>query len=138
MGTKSYPVIDMAATGRNICHLRMARGLSVSEMQEYFGFDAPQAIYKWQQGKSLPSIDNFFALSRLLGVPMDEILVPRKPIFQILPQEESCGDHFFGWFSVSTNDSMTRRAGSRKTLLASAADVSKQFRLRNTIRPYER
>ena len=106
MGPKYYPVIDMAATGRNILRLRMARGLSVSEMQGYFGFDAPQAIYKWQKGKSLPSIDNFFALSHLLEVPIDEILVPRKPIFQILPQEESCGNDLFGTI-VSTTSSLT-------------------------------
>ena len=94
MGTKSYPVIDMAATGRNILRLRVARGLSVSEVREFFGFDAPQAIYKWQQGKSVPCTDNLLALSHLLEVPMDEILVPQKSTFQILPQEESCGSHF--------------------------------------------
>ena len=41
MGTKSYPVIDMAATGRNILRLRMAKGVSVSEMQEYFTVSGP-------------------------------------------------------------------------------------------------
>ena len=100
MSTKSYPVIDMAATGRNILRLRRARGLSISDMQVYFGFDAPQAIYKWQQGKSLPNIDNIFALSHLLEVPIDEILIPQEPRLKILPQEESCGDHFFGFSSL--------------------------------------
>ena len=95
MGTKSYPVIDLVATGKNISRLRKAQGLSVSELQEYFGFDAPQAIYKWQQGKSLPSIDNLYALSEMLGVSMNEILVP---VFQIVPQEAPWGDHFFGRF----------------------------------------
>lgn len=106
MGTKSYPVIDLVATGKNISRLRKAQGLSVSELQEYFGFDAPQAIYKWQQGKSLPSIDNLYALSEMLGVSMNEILVPK---FQIVPQDEPWGDHFFGAFfqQDSTTSSMT-------------------------------
>ena len=97
MGADTYPVIDLAATGRNICDLRKARGLTVADLQEYFGFEAPQAIYKWQAGKSLPSTDNLFALSHLLGVPIDEILIPIKPRLKSLPQEDSCGvDSFLG------------------------------------------
>ena len=30
------------------------------------GFENPQAIYKWISGRSLPSLDNFVILSRLL------------------------------------------------------------------------
>lgn len=94
MGIKSYPVIDMVATGKNIVRLRKAHGYTVAELQEFFGFDAPQAIYKWQQGKTLPSTDNLFALSQFLGVNMEDILVAEKPKFQVLPQEESCGSDF--------------------------------------------
>ena len=63
MGTKYYPVIDVIATGKNILRLRKAQGYSVADLQEFLGFEAPQAIYKWQSGKSLPSTDNLFALS---------------------------------------------------------------------------
>ena len=94
MGTQSYPVIDLAATGANIVRLRKERGYSVTDLQEFFGFEAPQAIYKWQQGKTLPSTDNLFALSVFLGVTIEEILVAEKPKFQVLPQEESCGSFF--------------------------------------------
>lgn len=96
MGAYTYPVIDLVATGKNIRDLRKAKGLSVADLQEYFGFEAPQAIYKWQAGKSLPSTDNLFALSHLLGVPIDEILVPVKPRFKSMPQEDSCGVDIFG------------------------------------------
>ena len=68
MARKYFPVIDMTATGRNICALRIARGLSVSDLQDYFGFEAPQAIYKWQKGQTLPSTDNLYALSYLFEV----------------------------------------------------------------------
>ena len=75
MSTKFFPVIDMIATGRNISELRKARGLSVAALQEYFGFDAPQAIYKWQKGVCLPSIDNLVILAAALDVTIDELLV---------------------------------------------------------------
>ena len=96
MSTKYFPVIDMEATGRNISELRKARGMSVAALQEYFGFDAPQAIYKWQKGQTLPSTDNLYALSYLFEVAIEDILVPIRPKFQVLPQEESCGSHRFG------------------------------------------
>lgn len=69
------PTIDMAATGRNIMRLREAAGLTVKDLQDIFGFTTPQAIYKWQQGTAMPTIDNLVALSSVLGVPMDEIIV---------------------------------------------------------------
>ena len=58
MNEKVFPVIDPVATGKNIVRLRTERGLSVRDLQSYFGFEEPQAIYKWQQGKSLPTVDN--------------------------------------------------------------------------------
>ena len=69
------PTIDMAATGRNIMRLREAAGLTVKDLQDIFGFTTPQAIYKWQHGTAMPTIDNLVALSSVLGVPMDEIIV---------------------------------------------------------------
>ena len=72
---KHFPVIDPVATGANIVWLRKERGLTVRDLQEYFGFEEPQAIYKWQRGKSLPTVDNLYALSAILDVPMDKIIV---------------------------------------------------------------
>ncbi len=68
------PTIDMIKTGQNIIRLRKARGLSVKDLQAIFGFATPQAIYKWQQGTALPSIDNLVVLADVLKVHMDEIL----------------------------------------------------------------
>ncbi len=70
-----FPVIDLPATGANIRRLRQTRGLSVRDLQQFFGFEEPQAIYKWQRGQSLPTVDNLYALSALLDVPMNDILV---------------------------------------------------------------
>ncbi|MDE7243230.1 MAG: helix-turn-helix domain-containing protein [Oscillospiraceae bacterium] len=76
MSVNPFPVIDLQATGANILRLRKAKGFSVRDLQQYFGFEEPQAIYKWQRGKCLPAVDNLYALSVLLEVPMNEILVP--------------------------------------------------------------
>ncbi|WP_133016805.1 helix-turn-helix domain-containing protein [Clostridium cuniculi] len=73
-----YPIIDVEATGANILRLRKLSGLSVKDLQEYFGFEGPQAIYKWQWGKCLPSVDNLFALSRLFNISIEEILVEKQ------------------------------------------------------------
>ena len=69
------PVIDMAATGMNIARLRRNAGLTVRELQAVFGFSTPQAIYKWQRGDALPTLDNIVALAAVLGVTVEEILV---------------------------------------------------------------
>ena len=87
--------IDPIATGRNILSLRMERGLSVRDIQHYFNFDEPRAIYKWQAGQSLPSLDNLYSLSALFDVPMDSIIVGKRyRTNSIEPQDLSCGSHF--------------------------------------------
>ena len=75
MYQKPFPVIDMIETGKNIVRLREERGMTVRDLQAHFGFEKPQAIYKWLRGKSLPTVDNLYALGALLGVPMAETLV---------------------------------------------------------------
>ena len=72
------PVIDMKKTGQNIVILRKRAALSVRELQDAFGFGTPQAIYKWQQGAALPTIDNLVVLAALLGVTIDDIIVTDK------------------------------------------------------------
>ena len=71
----NIPTIDMAQTGANIVNLRKAVGLSVHDLQMVFGFNSPQAIYKWQNGTSLPSVDNLIVLAALFNVRIDDILV---------------------------------------------------------------
>ncbi|MBR3834817.1 MAG: helix-turn-helix transcriptional regulator [Lachnospiraceae bacterium] len=71
----NIPTIDMVRTGQNILFLRQRAGLSVRDLQDIFGFATPQAIYKWQHGTALPTIDNLVVLAAVLGVAIDEILV---------------------------------------------------------------
>ena len=71
----NLPTIDMIRTGQNINRLRKQAGLSVRDLQDIFGFATPQAIYKWQQGSALPTIDNLVVLAAVLQVRLDDILV---------------------------------------------------------------
>ncbi len=102
METKAFPVIDPVATGSNIRRFRVERGLSVRDLQRFFGFEEPRAVYKWQKGETLPSVDNLYALGILLGVPLEAILIPRKkhgPAYKE-QQEKSCCSDLYRLFRV--------------------------------------
>lgn len=71
----AIPTIDMVRTGQNINRLRKLAGVSVKDLQDVFGFATPQAIYKWQHGTAMPTIDNLVVLAALLQVKIDDILV---------------------------------------------------------------
>lgn len=68
----------MIKTGNNINRLRKEKGLSIREIQEAMGFNTPQAIFKWQRGEALPTIDNLVVLSELFNMTIDEIVVREK------------------------------------------------------------
>ena len=55
--------------------LREAAGLTVRDLRDIFGFATPQAIYKWQHGTAMPTIDNLVVLAAVFAVQMDEIIV---------------------------------------------------------------
>ena len=59
------PVVDLKATGTNIQKLRREAGLTVKDLQKVLGFANPQAIYKWQAGYCLPTLDNLLILSEI-------------------------------------------------------------------------
>ena len=75
VGVVKIPIIDLVATGKNIKRIREASGISVRDIQDVLGFTNPQAIYKWQKGECLPTIDNLVILASVLGVTIDEILI---------------------------------------------------------------
>jgi len=70
----NYPVIDIKATGERIRQLRIEHNLKVEEIAEYMGFGTDQAVYKWQRGESLPTVENLYALSILFNTSIEDIL----------------------------------------------------------------
>ena len=71
----NIPVINMVATGQNIVRLRKQAGLTVSNLQQIFGFSTPQAIYKWQRGAALPTLDNLVILAAVFNTGIENIIV---------------------------------------------------------------
>lgn len=72
------PTINMVETGKKIEKMRKQVGMTVKELQEIFGFATPQAIYKWQHGAAMPTIDNLIILAAVFGCRIDDIIVTDK------------------------------------------------------------
>ena len=78
-----YLQVLQKETGRQIKKLLVENGYTVKDVQNAMGFENPQAIYKWISGRSLPSLDNFVILSRLLHTSIEDILVVDGDIFAL-------------------------------------------------------
>ena len=65
----------MKLTGQRIAEIRARRGIPVRKLQELLGLATPQAIYKWQRGETLPTLENLIALAYILEVDIGDILV---------------------------------------------------------------
>ncbi len=75
---KRLPSVDVQATGQNIYRLRTEKHITVKELQDIFGFSTPQAIYRWQNGVTLPTIDNLVILSSVFQQNLEDILVIKR------------------------------------------------------------
>ena len=68
------PVVNLPKTGAKIDLLRKKANLSVKDIQKVFGFETPQAIYKWLNGRNLPTVDNLIILANIFNVNVEDIL----------------------------------------------------------------
>ncbi len=71
-------VIDPIAMGAKIKELRNLKKITVAQICDYVGIYSEQAVYKWQRGESMPTLDNLVALCELLDVTTDELLIRRR------------------------------------------------------------
>lgn len=69
-----YYSLDVSATGKRIRNLMDLRHISHAVIAEKLNVSV-QAVYHWAHGRSIPSVDNLYALSRILEVSMEDILV---------------------------------------------------------------
>ena len=67
MKNSTCPIIDLPATGANIRRLRLEKGYSISALQQYLRLESPQAVYCWQRGRNLPSVDNLYVTVKANG-----------------------------------------------------------------------
>ena len=70
-----FPYNWLHAIVKNISRQRAEQGLSVRNLQGCFGFESTQAIYKWQNGASFPTVDKLFDLSKILDTLIEGIRV---------------------------------------------------------------
>ena len=70
--------IDMEKTGLKIAEACRKQGLTIKDLQTLFGFAAPNAIYRWLRGETLPTVDHLVILAHALQMPVDELLVLKK------------------------------------------------------------
>ena len=72
-----YPLIDVLRTGQRLKEACIKKNIEAKEIKQFLGLAAMQSIYNWFQGKALPSLDNFYALSSYLGTELDSLIVPQ-------------------------------------------------------------
>ena len=69
-----YPVIDKKKMGDTLKRYLQARGLNARDVQEYLGLACVQTVYRWIAGISVPTVDNLYALSRLMNTSVDTFI----------------------------------------------------------------
>lgn len=69
------PHINVDATGKQLKLIRKEHNFSVQDIQHQIGLISAQAIYKWERGQALPSLDNIVILAKLYEVTLDDLLV---------------------------------------------------------------
>lgn len=70
-----YQPIDQVKTGIKLKKMIDEAGYDVKYIQNYLQLSYPQSIYRWFKGIVLPSVENLCALSKLLDVHMEDLLV---------------------------------------------------------------
>ena len=69
------PVINMEQTGKQIAELRKNANLTVNDIKEALALTPVNAVYKWQRGQTLPTLDNLVALAALFGCTINDIVI---------------------------------------------------------------
>lgn len=66
-------MLDLIQIGKRIADLRKQQGLTQGELAEQL-YVTHQAVSKWEQGKSVPSIDILYQLTQLFQISIDLLL----------------------------------------------------------------
>lgn len=75
MKSEKYTGIDMKKTGEWLRFICRFRRIAVRELCASLSLGSPQSVYGWFTGRTLPSLDNYYALSRLIGMQLGELIV---------------------------------------------------------------
>lgn len=71
------PLYEMTLIGNNLRRLRKKRGISVRQVREYLNLETEQAVYKYEQGKSMPPAEKLLALMKLFEASVADLTYVR-------------------------------------------------------------
>lgn len=72
MSDKIFSSLDMIMTGQILKNKIRKCGYTVREIQKLLHLSCPQPIYRWMRGCTMPSLDNLYVLSSILGTHMED------------------------------------------------------------------
>ena len=95
--------INMKATGKRLKNLCKEKCVTVKRIQEELHIGAYQSVYNWFAGKTLPSLDNMYRLSRMLGVPIDDIIIDNRIHFfiDLVEWREKPSSYLVSYYSIA-------------------------------------
>lgn len=69
-----FPTINLRETGVNLRRIMDMRRITPKDIKEFLNLGSIQTVYNWFNGLNMPTVDNLYALSQFLQVPIDEII----------------------------------------------------------------
>lgn len=76
-------MIDAKATGEHLRKLCKSKSVTISQIQKQLNIGAFQSVYNWFSGKTMPSLENFYELSKLLCVSMNEMIIEKNSKIEV-------------------------------------------------------
>lgn len=118
----SESVIDVIATCRNLREMIEEQKYTPLEIQHSLGLNSVQSVYKWysRNNRTIPSLDNLVKLSELLGCTIEDILVLKNEVKNVMEFgsyfqgiDQSFGKQPIEWIPLEYRDDGTVLVVSR-------------------------
>jgi len=89
-----YPIIDYEKTRKHLHILMLSKSLTARNIVDYLNLSTVRTVYKWYHPHgSLPCLEHLYAISVLLGVSINDIIIEKEPNSQAdqvnLPPQEN-------------------------------------------------
>lgn len=83
---------DPMLIGQNLKRLRIAKKLSIQDVQFYLRLGSEQAVYMYESGKRVPPGDNLLALMQLYSATVEDLI--NEPVVEIFDDNcKACETH---------------------------------------------
>lgn len=88
--------IDKKAKGQQIRRIMKEKGYTCKDIQNYLSLSCVQTVYRWLDGTNLPTLDNLYALSRLMEKPLDDFVVGAyAPDYEAIHIKENAVSYYY-------------------------------------------